>query len=151
MAEAPSELASLYIPVADKNLLLPNVTVAEVVDYQTPTEKSGTPDYFLGSVKWRGVDIPLVSYEIANGEQGNEQSSNARIAVINTIGDHQKQLPFFAIVTQGIPRLVKVNSDAIESADSKTGPADSMNVKLDGEDATIPNIEHLEQLVLQNL
>ena len=113
MLETESVIASLYLPVSNKQLLLPNVSVAEVVAYQAPKNLDEAPDYFLGTVSWRGIDIPVVSYELANGLKLNETSSTARIAVINTIGEHINTLPFFAIITQCIPRLVKVSDDII--------------------------------------
>ena len=75
----------------------------------------------------------------------------SRIAVVNTIGKHQKDLPFFAIVTQGIPRLVKVGNEISQQSDRKPGKADSAMITLDGEEAVIPNIEYLESLAYENL
>ncbi|MDX1451325.1 MAG: chemotaxis protein CheW [Oleiphilaceae bacterium] len=148
MSETLEIISSLYLPVSNAKLLLPNVTVAEVVAYQEPKTKKGAPDYFLGTVAWRGIEIPLLSYEIANGAKSVKPSKDARIAVINTIGEHSEKLPFFAIVTQGIPRLVKVSDELIKKSRKKGGDADLMLVRLDGEDAVIPNVTHLESLLL---
>jgi len=150
VSEAQSIIASLYLPVSQQQLLLPNVSVAEVVSYQQPVPNRNTPDYHLGLIKWRGIDIPVISYEIANGQPPSGLAKNARIAVINTIGKHQASLPFFAIVTQGIPRLVKVDSELIKKVKQSIGEADSMAVKVDGEEAIIPNIDFLESLAFQN-
>lgn len=147
MSETESVIASLYLPVSNKQLLLPNVSVAEVVAYQEPKKLDDAPDYFLGIVNWRGIDIPVVSYELANGLKLNETTSSARIAVINTIGEHKDSFPFFAIITQGIPRLVKVSDDIIKKTKKKLGQADAALIKVDGEDATIPNIDYLESLI----
>jgi chemosensory pili system protein ChpC len=67
--------------------------------------------------------------------------------VINTIGEHQNALPFFAIITQGIPRLVKVSEDIIKKTKQKKGVADAAIIMVDGEDAIIPNLDYLESLV----
>jgi chemosensory pili system protein ChpC len=145
--ESESVIASLYLPVSNKQLLLPNVSVAEVVTYQEPKKLIEGPDYFLGTVHWRGIDVPVVSYELANGLTLNETTSSARIAVINTIGEHQNALTFFAIITQGIPRLVKVSEDIIKKTKQKKGVADAAIIMVDGEDAIIPNLDYLESLV----
>jgi len=147
VSETESIIASLYLPVSNKQLLLPNVSVAEVVAYQEPKKLIDAPDYFLGTVHWRGIDIPVVSYELANGLKLNDTASTARIAVINTIGEYKDSLPFFAIITQGIPRLVKVSDDIIKKTKQKKGAADAALIKVDGEDATIPNLAYLESLV----
>jgi len=147
VSESQSVIASLYLPVSNKQLLLPNVSVAEVVAYQEPKKLNDGPEYFLGTIKWRGIDIPVVSYELANDLELNETSNNARVAVINTIGKNHESLPFFAIVTQGIPRLVKVSDDIIKKTEQKKGVADSALINVDGEDATIPDISYLESLI----
>lgn len=151
MSDAQSIISSLYLPVGKTQLLLPNVSVAEVVSYQKPESSGNKPDYFLGLFSWRGIRIPLISYELANGLEAAQITSNSRVAVINTIGEHQQNLPFFAIVTQGIPRLVKVSSDLNKHAEGTLGKADAAHIRLDGEKAVIPNIEYLESLAYENL
>ncbi len=151
MSEVQSVMASLYLPMAGDKLLLPNVSVAEVVGYQEPTRTENTPDYYLGMVRWRGIDIPLICYELANRTGRYECAPSARIAVINTIGEQARRIPFFALLTQGIPRLVKVSSDLIKEGDKAVGPAEAMRVRIDGEDAVIPNLDYLESLVYQQV
>jgi len=141
-------ISSLYLPVSNTKLLLPNVSVAEVVDFQEPEKNSNeTPDYYLGTVKWRGISVPVLSYELANGASKVRRSKQARIAVINNIGEHTGKMPFFALMTQGIPRLVKISEDLIKASRKKTGPADAALVRVDGEDAVIPDVNYLESLV----
>lgn len=153
MSEAQSIIPSLYLPVTHAQLILPNVSVAEVVSYQVPVNDNDNdkPDYFLGLISWRGINIPLISYELANGQEAGKVVANARIAVINTIGEHKNDLPFFAIVTQGIPRLVKVSSDITSEENQSCGKADSSVVKLDGEVAIIPDISYLESLAYKHI
>lgn len=146
MSESQSVIASLYLPVSNNQLLLPNVSVAEVVAYQEPEKVSDAPDHYLGVVNWRGIRIPVVSYDIANGLEQLETSSHSRIAVINSIGKHHDDLPFFALVTQGIPRLVKVSDDIIKKTRKKKGAADLALIKIDGEEVIIPDLEYLESL-----
>lgn len=151
MSDTQKIIACLYLPVNLQQLLLPNVSVAEVVGYQVPEQSIDKPDYFLGYVTWRGIQIPLLSYELANGQSSSTVTSNARIVVINSIGEHHEALPFFAILTQGIPRLVKVANDLIHPINSTLKEAETSIVKLDGEDAVIPNLAYLEELAFTNL
>lgn len=148
MSEALEVISSFYLPVTSGKLLLPNVSVAEVVDFQEPEQdEESNPDYYLGKIRWRGLLLPLLSFEVAN-EARFELSSNSRIAVINSVGVSNEALPFFAVVTQGIPRLVKITNDSIESTGEPNGPAQSAIVRVDGEEASIPNMEYLESLVM---
>ena len=152
MSDTQKIIACLYLPVNQQQLLLPNVSVAEVVGYQAPVIQSDKPDFFLGYVTWRGINIPLISSELANGQTTNKATPNARIVVINSIGEHNESLPFFAILTQGIPRLVKVASDLIKPVKSHVAnKAEISCIKLDGEEAIIPNLPYLEALAFKNL
>ena len=152
MSDTQKIIACLYLPVNQQQLLLPNVSVAEVVGYQAPETSPDKPDYFLGYVTWRGINIPLISYELANGQSSNKVTSGARIAVINSIGEHHEAMPFFALLTQGIPRLVKVASDLIKTAKGKVAnKAEIASITLDGEEAIIPDLAYLEALAFKNL
>ena len=154
MSDAQKIIACLYLPVNQQQLLLPNVSVAEVVGYQSPETPSGKPDYFLGYVAWRGINIPLISYELASGQTSTKTTTNSRIVVINSIGEHHEDLPFFAILTQGIPRLVKVASDLIKPVKVKgksKNKAEISSVKLDGEEAIIPDLTYIEALAFKHL
>lgn len=152
MSDTQKIIACLYLPVYQQQLLLPNVSVAEVVGYQAPEVAIDKPDYFLGYVTWRGINIPLISYEVANGQSVTKPSTNTRIAVINSIGDYHEALPFFAILTQGIPRLVKVASDLIKPIKGHTvNKAEISSIKLDGEEAIIPDLSYLEALAYKSL
>ena len=140
-------ISSFYLPILGRKLLLPNVSVAEVVEFQEPELDSvDAPEYYLGKVKWRGLMLPLLSFELANGES-YEKAPVARIAVINSIDENNPKLPFFACVTQGIPRLVKITEESINEVKGDLGKAESARVRVDGEEASIPNLNYLESLV----
>lgn len=152
MAEAlPSQISCLLIPVRDKNLLLPNASVAEVIAYQHPEATQNTPAWFLGFIQWRGLRLPLISYEAANGSENHEITATARIAVTNTIGEHQPPLSFMALVASGIPRLVKVTKAEITETHGEAGPADKAMVNISGEEAVIPELVQLEKLAVEAL
>src|SRR5690606_41468672 len=115
MSQAPalqnsvSSLTALLMPLHDRNLLLPNVAMAELVPYQTPERREGLPDWLLGYIGWRNLTLPLLSFEVASGSRA-EIGRNARIAVLNAIGD-RPGTPFLALLLQGIPRALKVDAD----------------------------------------
>ena len=152
MTETLDLISGLFLPVAGKNLLLPNVSIAEVIDYQIPNKQEQAADWYLGNVTWRGQQLPVMSYELANQDTTTALGENPRIIVINTIGPHNSQLPFLAIVTQNIPRLVKVDENSItEDIDEPQGPIEKMRVTIQGETASIPNLELMESMLYQEL
>ena len=76
-----------------------------------------------------------------------EVGEDARIAVINGVGNHTK-LPFYAFVVAGIPRLVRVIEQEIGKEDKETGPAEKMFVQVSGEHAVILDLDFIEEKIL---
>lgn len=147
MSDKIELLSCVLIPVLDGNLLLPNVSVAEIIDYSAPETLNDAPSWMLGRLQWRGMTLPVLSYDAANGDRTVlPDSPRGRIAVLNTIGERHDRLPFLAIVTQGIPRQAKIEESALTAVEGNTGPADLMLVDFEGEATRIPNLEYLEQL-----
>ncbi|MDX1635495.1 MAG: chemotaxis protein CheW [Marinobacter sp.] len=149
MSDNSQLLPCVMIPMIDRQLLLPNVSIAEVVDYVGSEPDRDAPEYILGRLNWRGLDLPVISYDAANGGRAViPQGNRGRIIVLNTIGQHHAELPFMAIVTQGIPSQARLTEDQIRPLEAEVGPADLMVVDVDGHTAHIPNLEYLESLAL---
>ncbi|HEY9036699.1 MAG TPA: chemotaxis protein CheW [Pseudomonadales bacterium] len=149
--EIPNDLATLLIPVSgNQYLLLPGVTVAEVIHYEEPQPVEGTPEWFLGTIEWRTKTIPLIAYETLS-EQPCERGPNIHIAVLNGSEDADA-MPFYAILTQATPRLLRlIKEEVIEDKHVKVGKLDIMAVKASGEPALIPDISKIEKEVLKQL
>src|SRR5690606_5362109 len=100
---------------------------------------------------WRDLSVPLLSFEALNGETRAQASPRARIAVFNSTGVSD-DLPFVAILAQGLPRLARVNSEELQKRES-TGqkPFELMSVSWAGEQAVIPDVSSLEQAMVDFL
>ena len=145
------EVASLLIPLDGQSILLPNVTVAEIVPVSRVQLVQDAPEWYIGNCQWRELTVPVLSLETLNGEGRPSLNPKARFAVLNTTGLHD-DLPFIAILTQGLPRLARVSEDEIselENAENRT--YDLMHVSWAGEQTIIPNIEAIEQTFLEYL
>lgn len=140
---------SLLVPVQGRSLLVPSTVVAEVVPYSEPEE--GVDDGasgLLGVVRWREQKVPAVSFEVADGGSVATAGTRARFAVFKAL-NNRPGLPYFAVVTQQIPRLLAVYRDTIEvlEGEGETGPAVREAVLVNGEPAVIPDLEYLENLI----
>lgn len=149
MSQEPiDEVASLLIPMVGRMLLLPTVSVAEMVSWSYPVPALNSPDWFLGMFSWREQQVPLLSFEVINGEAQTPIHARCRVAILNNTGESD-DLPFIAIATQGIPRLARVNDREItEIASAGKKSFELMHVSLAGELAVIPNVSALEQAFL---
>ncbi|WP_148864636.1 chemotaxis protein CheW [Marinobacter fonticola] len=151
MADNSQVLPCVLIPVTDRQLLLPNVSIAEIVDYAEPEQAEGGPEWLVGYLHWRGLKLPVLSYDAANGgTKLQPDAMRGRIAVLNTISESHHSMPFLALSTQGIPSQAKLTETQVQEAEGETGPADLMVVDVDGHTAYIPNLEYLESLVLES-
>ncbi|MBQ0729224.1 MAG: chemotaxis protein CheW [Oleispira antarctica] len=145
-----SEVSSLLIPLHEKQLILPNVTVAEIIPYRSPTVMSGHANWLLGQLEWRNIDIPVISYELLSGA-AMPPIEGARLAVVNGTGNNSA-LPFFAILIQGIPKLTHVKEDDIVTVEAMhSGPYDQMAVSLFDEQAMIPDLDMIENELLRHI
>lgn len=146
MAIVNEEVAGLVIPMSGRPMLVPNVTVAEIVDWQEPSLVDNSPHWYLGEIDWRGVNIPLLSLELMNSPDDDDLDVGTRIAVLNGVG--QTKNNFYAVCVQGIPRLVRVYPSEMGSEETlSNAPAFHMMVNVSGENVVIPNLDYVEQQI----
>jgi len=146
---APEIVPSLMIPLAGRMLLVPTVTVAEMVAFAQPKPVENSPDWLLGDFYWRDLRVPLLSFEVLNGEALPEVQAKSRVAVFNHSGIDD-DLPFIAIATQGIPKLARVSADDISvNEDGRCQAFDRLHATLNGENVVIPEVTALENVYLE--
>lgn len=142
-------IRSLLIPMEDGYLLIPGTVVAEVTGYSEPEPMEGDhPSWLLGQFNWRGQQVPLIAFERVNGHASALPTTRIRVIVLKALGD-RPELPYFALVAQGIPRLLNVHPDGIEDLEEPMDdtPGVIMAVLAHGEPAFIPDMEYLEDEV----
>ncbi len=145
------EVASLLIPLQGQSILLPNVTVAEIIPVSQVQPVENAPAWYLGNFQWRELTVPLLSLESLNGDAVPQIHNRARFAVLNTTGLHG-DLAFIALLTQGLPRLARVSEDEIsEREDAENRAYDLMHVSWAGEYTLIPDVTAIEQKFLDYL
>lgn len=137
------------VPINGTNVVFPNTSVAEVTAYKEPKPVEGAPPWLLGIFDWRGLSLPLISLEATAGEAPSPPGPESHIAVINAISNLDK-LRFFAFVTQGIPRLVKVNHDNLSDvfSDDVRGYIHQRTI-IANSNAVVPDVESLCSLLAQ--
>lgn len=140
----------LTIPIHEETVLLPNAAIAEVVAYKEPVPIDDAPDWFLGFMEWRDKRVPLISFEAVSGKDVQAAKGTSRIAVLNTLNGNT-QIPYIAVLSQGIPSLALVQEQGLEDKDiaDNSRPTVSAYVKLGGIEALIPNIDEIEQRLIR--
>lgn len=147
MVNALNVVHSLLLSVHG-TMLLPHATVAEVIAYTAPEAVPHAPSWLIGMLPWRGTQIPLVFFEGVCGEPLPVSVDNQqKIAVLKTLGS-DVNMPFIALVTQGIPRAIKVNPDMlVDETREYAQPFILKHVQVKGQSAYIPNMDSLENTI----
>lgn len=146
MSDIAYIIRGVLIQVADARLLLPNATIAEVLSYATPEPLADAPDWLLGRIRWRGWQLPLMSFSRFAGIAEEEGGLGSKVIVLKALGGNARQ-PYFAMLTQGFPRLVTVTESTLVMLDDGGElPAGVLaRVRLNENDAMVPDLAALEQ------
>jgi chemosensory pili system protein ChpC len=148
MAERVTEIYSLLVPLTDGRLIIPRACVAEVVGFQTPSEMTGAPPWYIGTVPWNGKAVPLVSFEGACGQMIPPASGRTRIVTLGTRVEGGN----FALVSQGFPQLVRVSNDVVRPDNSRVFPDRApviCQVRMINETPLVPDLERLEEMIAE--
>ena len=151
MSTAQRDIRGVLISVSQGRLLLPNASVAEVITFSDPEPVEGAPGWMLGQIRWRGWRLPLLSFSRFAGWSQEEGQIGAKVVVLKALGGNPK-LPYFAVLSQGFPRLVTVAQSALAETSRDNLPAGIHSmVMLNDDAAAVPDLMGLERLIDQAL
>lgn len=142
-----NDIRGVLIAIARARLLLPNATIAEVLSFAPPEPIEGAPDWLLGRIRWRGWQLPLIAFSRMTGIAREEGGLGSRAVVLKALGDNARE-PYFALLTQGFPRLVTVSKERlVHEPDGELPWGVHARVRLNEDEAFIPDLEAIETLI----
>ena len=146
MSDNLPDLRGVVIQVAGGRLMLPNAVIAEILSVADPEPIEDAPDWLLGRIRWRGWQVPLVSFSTLAGIGAHDESLRGqRVLVLKTLGGDAR-LPYFAMLTQGFPRLVTVSpAMLVEEPDAQLGEGVAAAVRYQDEEVLVPDMDSIEQ------
>jgi chemosensory pili system protein ChpC len=108
----------------------------------------GTPEWLLGRIRWRGWELPLIAFSSMAGIAAEKGGLGSKVVVLKALGGNAKA-PFFAVLTQGFPRLVTVSRNALvgDEHDETLPTGVRARVMLNEDAALLPDLEQVEQLI----
>ena len=149
MDNQSEQMRGILITVPGGKLLLPNATVSEIITYAAPESVEGKPDWYLGALRWKGYRLPLISFSSMAGWSQGESHGGSKVAILKGLSGDAK-LPYFALLTQGFPRLVNITSEHLIDDPEHTN-ALFFTAYLDNDAVTVPNLETFEQHIRDQL
>jgi len=153
VSEAAVELPTFVVPLQKSNLLIPNATVAEIIPYEPLQRVQDSPDWFLGYLGWRGVQVPVVSFEMLTVQRGSfslVSVASASLVVLKAVGGREG-LDFIAIVAQALPKLHRITDEQLFETGEPTTRTELHKVRFGNEIVSIPDFDYLEWSVAQVL
>ena len=149
---ARADIRGVLIQLAGARLLLPNATIAEVLSYAPPEPVEAAPDWLLGKIRWRGWQLPLVAFAELAGVGKEPAGLGSKVVVLKALGGNAKA-PYFAILSQGFPRLVTVAEQGlVADPDSAALPLGVHSRVIMNEDtAFVPDLGAVEALITHAL
>lgn len=147
MAEPATTVRCLLLPLQSAALLVPSNLLAEVISYTAPDSPAQDDEWLMGFASWRGVDVPLVSFEsVMELAERPEPGQGSQVAILYGVVEGNL-CPYLGMRLQGIPRSVVVSEDMLEEQPGETRPYVRSQVKVDARSALIPDLPALEQAV----
>lgn len=145
------EIDCALIPIHETSLLVPNVSIAEITPWRRLRPRPDTPSWHLGTLAWRGTQVPVVSYEILNDAPElvlPPNEPNACLLIMNRSRPAEK-FTFYGLAAQALPRLLRVSDDDLVQQGAAQHSAEAYRVRLGTEDAIVPKLAMVEELIIK--
>ena len=149
MSGNADQVRSLWIPLREVNMLLPNVAIAEVGHYRVPDEQPDTPDWLLGTIDWRGQEIPVVSLELFCGDKIPANPVYSRFIIVNSVRKNST-VPHYALVAAALPRSILFDNTIVTDVQTCDLPALQCRVYIGREQAVVPDLDYLQEALEQH-
>jgi chemosensory pili system protein ChpC len=145
-----SSLSTYVVSMQKQGILLPKAAVAEIIPYEPLQRVEDTPDWFLGLLGWRGVQLPVASFEMLTVERASfslVSVSSASLVILKGLND-QGGLPYYAIVAQTAPRLVDLMEEMLFETGEPAARTETDRVRFEDGVISIPDLDYVETAIL---
>lgn len=152
MAE-PEQLSTFVITMQKQTILLPAEVVAEIIPYEPLQRVEDTPDWFIGLLGWRGVQLPVVSFEMLTVERASfslVSVASASLVIVRGLTD-QTSLPFYALVSQTRPSSHLITDEMLFETGEALERTEQAKVRFQNDIVSIPNLDYVEAALLNAL
>jgi chemosensory pili system protein ChpC len=150
---AADKLKCVILTLRKENVVMPNSLVAEIISVKEVDEKPSAPDWYLGQMNWRGVDVPLLSFEAAGGEQVTRVNLNTQAVIFYAVGNRNElpESPYLALVMSGVPHVSEFTRDQIVT-DSTANmdndhPMIAQKVRINGASVSVLDVDAMVDMV----
>jgi chemosensory pili system protein ChpC len=153
MAENSELIKCVILTLRKENVLVPNALVAEIISVKEIEESENTPGWHIGSMDWRGVDVPLLSFEAAGGMESNKVNLNTQAVVLYAVGkdDEVSDHPYLGLVMSGVPHVSRFSREQIKAEEDimDEHPMVAQKVRINGARISILDVDAMVDMVAE--
>jgi len=154
MVQQSQFIKSIILTLKNELVVVPNSAVAEIISVQDVREVENSPQWMLGKARWRGVELPVVSYEAAGGDNAQAVNINTQVAVMYSVsedGGYENRYPYIGLAMHGVPHVSTFARDQIKLDEMAVAdhPMVAQKVRINGASAGILDIHAIEEMLQQ--
>ena len=152
MAQNIQVIKCMILTLRSENVIVPSASVAEMISAQGAIAVNNMPAWYVAKMRWHGVDVPLVSFEAAAGEEIKAVNQNTQIAMIYTASDDESRYPYIGLVVSGVPHVTQFSRDQIVTdpeslLDTHSRPMVARKTRINGAAVSILDIDGIESMI----
>ena len=149
----PEQLEVHILEMQKQAVILPGDVVAEIIPYEPLQRMEDTPEWFLGLLGWRGIQVPVVSFEMLTVERASFSLVNvASASLVIVRGDtDQALLPFYALVAQTHPVAHEIIDEMLLGTEGTIRRTEIAKVRFNNDVLSVPNLDYIEAMLLSAL
>ncbi|MBT8129066.1 MAG: chemotaxis protein CheW [Gammaproteobacteria bacterium] len=143
-------IKSIILTLKNELVVVPNASVAEIISVQDVREVEDSPRWMLGKARWRGVEVPVVSYEAAGGDDAQAVNINTQVAVMYSVSE-DGEYPYVGLAMHGVPHVSTFSRDQIRTDEQALSehPMVAQKVRINGAAAGILDLFAIEEMLQQ--
>ncbi len=153
MTEDKELIKCVILTLRKSNVIVPNALVAEIISVKEIEATDTGPAWFLGNMKWRGVDVPLLSFEASGGEEISRVNLNTQAVVLYAVGatGEVSENPYLGLVMSGVPHVSHFTRDQVKTdvdeLEMESHPMVAQKVRINGASVSILDVDAMVAMV----
>ncbi len=153
MSEDKELIKCVILTLRKANVIVPNALVAEIISVKEMTKADDGPAWFLGNMKWRDVDVPLLSFEASGGDKISRVNLNTQAVVLYAVGDTGavSDNPYLGLIMSGVPHVSHFSRDQIKTdvdeLENEVHPMVVQKVRINGASVSILDVDAMVAMV----
>ena len=152
IANDRQSIKCIILTLRNENIIVPDTLVAEIVSVKDIVLSDETrPAWYLGDMRWHGIDVPLLSFEAAGGMQQVSVNLNTQAVVLYAVAKDGQvvKVPYISLVMSGVPHITNFsrNQFKFDSEATEDHPMVAQNVRINGARVSILDIDAMVGMV----